>query len=163
VLKSVGEHADAATWERLRGLAAAAPTGEERFRALRALGAARDPALAERNLRLALDPAVPRLIREEMVGLVAASGHLAAAWAFARAHADALLANTTQNGGGRYLGRIVDIAAAPTIADELEAFVAARLPPAALVDAQRAADEIRTRARIRARLAPQLAAALPAS
>jgi aminopeptidase N len=163
VLKGVGEHADAATWEQLRGLAAAAPTGEERFRALRAMGEARDPALAARNLQLALAPEVPRLMREEMVGIVAASGHLSTAWSFARQHAATLLADTTQNGGGRYFGGVVDSAASATLADELEAYVAATLPPAALVDARRAGDEIRTRARIKARLAPQLAAALAAS
>ena len=162
VLQSVGRYADAATWEQLRALAAAAPTGEERIRYFHALVLARDPALAERSLRLALDADVPRLVREEIVGRVAASGHLAMAWAFAREHADGLLANVTANGGGRYFGRMVDSAASTTIADELEAFVTARLPPAALADAHRSADEIRTRARLKARLAPQLAAALPA-
>jgi len=163
VLNSVGRHADAATWEQLHALAAAAPTGEERFRYFHALALARDPALAERNLRLALAADVPRLVRQEMVGIVAAGGHLAAAWAFAREHADALLADVTANAGGRYFGRIVDSAASAAIADELEAFVAARLPADALVDARRAGDEIRTRARLKTRLAPQLAAALPAS
>jgi aminopeptidase N len=163
VLQSVGRYADAATWEQLRALAAAAPTSEERFRYFRALGEARDPALAERNLRLALAADVPRLMRREMVAMVAASGHLPAAWAFAREHADALLADITLHGGGRYFGRVVDSAASAAIADELEAFVATRLPADALADARRAGDEIRTRARLKARLAPQLAAALPAS
>ena len=163
VLQSVGRYADAATWEQLRVLAAAAPTGEERFRYFRALGEARDPALAERNLRLALAADVPRLMRREMVAMVAASGHLALAWAFSREHADALLADTTLHGGGRYFGRIVDTAASAAIADELEAFVATRLPAEALADARRAGDEIRTRAQLKARLAPQLAAALPVS
>ena len=162
VLKSVGRHADAATWDQLRALAAAAQTGEERFRYFHALGEARDPALAERNLQLALAADVPRLMREDMLGMVAGSGHLPAAWAFAREHADALLADTTANAGGRYFGRVVDTAASATIADELEAFVAARLPAGALADARRAGDEIRTRAQLKARLAPQLAAALPA-
>jgi len=163
VLNSVGLYADAATWEQLRALAAAAPTSEERFRYFHALGLARDPALAERNLQLALATDVPRLMREEMVGMVAASGHVAAAWAFARKHADALLADTTLHGGGRYFGRVVDTAASAAIADELEAFVAARLPADALVDARRSSDEIRTRALLKARLGPQLAAALPSS
>ena len=163
VLRSVGEHADLAAWEQMRALAAAAPTSDERFRVLRAMGRARDPVLAERNLQLALVPEVPRLMRAEMVGIVADSGHLAAAWAFAREHAAALLANTTENGGGRWFGGVVDSGASAALADELEAYVAATLPPAALEDARRAGDEIRTRARIKARLAPQLAAAVAAS
>ncbi len=163
VLRGAARHADAPTWEQLRLLAETAPGSEEKFRTLRALAQVRDPALAERTLRLALAADVPQIMRTEIVGSVAAHDHLALAWAFARANLEALLSDLPQNAGGRYLGRIVDPSASAATADELEAFVAARLPPSALADARRAGDEIRTRARLKARLVPQLEAALPAS
>ena len=99
---------------------------------------------------------VPRLMREDMLGMVAGSGHLPAAWAFARKHADALLADTTRERRRPVLRPpVVDTAASATIADELESFVAARLPAGALADARRAGDEIRTRASSRAAAPPR--------
>ena len=160
VLGSTGRHADAATWAQLEGLARSALGSEEQLRYYRALGQARDPALAARNLALATDAAVPRLARTEMLEQVARNSHLRTAWDYARNHVDALLADLTRYAGGRYLGSIVDTAASPEIADELEAFAAAKLPPDAVADARRAGDKIRTRALHKARLQPQLAAAL---
>ncbi len=161
VLRSAGREADAATWERIRQLAEAAQTSQERFRYYRALSQVREPMLAARSLELAISPAVPQIVRQDMVSAVARNGHLPAAWDFARANVDRLLANVTQNAGGRYFGEVVDSAASPAFADELEAFVAARLPASAQPDAHRAADEIRTRALLKARLVPQLEAVLP--
>ena len=80
----------------------------------------------------------------------------------ARDHAEALLADMKQYEGGRRFAQMVDGAADATTADELEAFAREKLPEGALVEVRRAADEIRTRAALKARLAPQLAAALAA-
>lgn len=62
--------------------------------------------------------------------------------------------------GNRYFGDIVETSASAAHADELEAFVEARLPEGALVSARRTGDEIRTRAKLKARLLPQLESAL---
>jgi aminopeptidase N len=160
VLRNAGRHADAAIWAQLKALAESALASEEKFRYYGALAQARDPALAARSLALALAPDVPQLARRDILRDVAAAGHVRMAWAFAQEHADQLLADTTRYAGGRMLARVVDTSAWATTADELEAFVAARLPADALVDARRAGDEIRTRARLKARLLPQLEAAL---
>ncbi len=72
-------------------------------------------------------------IRNGSVAEVARADHLDLAWRYARDHADAL-----------------------------EAFARDKLPEGALVEVRRGADEIRTRAALQARLAPQLAAALAA-
>jgi hypothetical protein len=103
---------------------------------------------------------VPQIIRNEIVADVARSGHLDAAWAYAREHADALLADMALGMGNWYFAGIVETSASTRLADELEAFVEARLPEGALVNARRTGDEIRTRAKLKARLLPQLEAAL---
>ena len=96
----------------------------------------------------------------EAEGRRAAVRHPALEVRLLQEHAEQLLADTTRYAGGRMLARVVDTSASATTADELEAFVAARLSADALVDARRAGDEIRTRARLKARLLPQLEAAL---
>jgi hypothetical protein len=88
--------------------------------------------------------------------------HLDIAWRYARDHADALLADMKQYEGGRRFAEMVDGATDATTADGLEAFAREKLPEGALVEVRRGADEIRTRAALKARLAPQLAAALAA-
>jgi hypothetical protein len=62
--------------------------------------------------------------------------------------------------GNRYFGGIVETSASAAHADDLENFVKTRLPEGALVNAQRTGDEIRTRAKLKARLLPQLQSAL---
>jgi aminopeptidase N len=160
VMHIAGSHADQATYDTLKRLAERALTSEEKFRYYRALGSALDPALAAQALQLASASEVPQIIRNEIVADVARSDHLDAAWAYAREHADALLADTTVAGGSRYFGRIVETSASAAHADELEDFVKARLPEGALINARRTADEIRTRAKLKARLLPQLESAL---
>ena len=158
VIGIAGRHADVATYETLLALARRAPTSEERFRAYRAAATARDPALAARTLPLALDRDVPQIIRHELLASVARSDHLALAWSFARSHADALLADMKLFDGGQAFAGIVATSSSAATADELEAFARARLTDDALVEVRRAEDEIRTRARLKARLWPELAA-----
>jgi aminopeptidase N len=160
VVNIAGRHADQATYDTLKGLAERALTTEEKFRYYRALGRVLDPALADQALRLASASAVPQIIRNDIVADVARSDHLDAAWAYAREHSDALLADMTVGAGSRYFGRIVETSASAAQADELEDFVKARLPEGALINAHRTADEIRTRAKLKARLLPQLESAL---
>ena len=155
-----GRHADAATYDALLSLAAQGVTSEERFRAYRALASAEDPALAARTVQLALDPGVPQIARHELLAIVARAGHRRLAWDFAREHADSLLADVKLYDSGRYFAQIVAGAATPASADELLAFAHEHLGGDALLEARRGADEIRTRAAMKARLLPQLDAAL---
>ncbi len=162
VVHIAGRHADQATYDTLKGLAERALTSEEKFRYYRAIFDARDPALAAQALQLAGASEVPQIIRNETVGEVARNGHLDAAWAYAREHADALRADMTLYAGDRYFAGIVETSASAADADALEEFVKTRLPEGALVNARRTGDEIRTRAKLKARLLPQLEAALAA-
>ena len=158
VVEIAGRDADVATYETLLALARRAPTTEERFRAYRALATARDPALAARTVQLALDRDVPQIVRHELLAAVARSDHRELAWAYAREHADALLADMRLYDGGPAFAAIVSTSASPATADELEAFAQARLPADALVEVRRGEDEIRTRAALKSRLWPELAA-----
>ena len=157
VVGIAGRHADVATYDTLLALARRAPTSEERFRAYRAMATARDPALAARTVRLALDRDVPRIIRNELLASVARWDHRELAWAYAREHADALLADMKLYDGGPAFAAIVSTSASMATADELEAFAQARLPGDALADVRRGEDEIRTRAALKSRLWPELA------
>ena len=160
VMHIVGRHADQPTFDAIKRLAESSIVTEEKFRYYRALADALDPALAAQALQLARASEVPQIVRNEIAADVAGSGHLDAAWAFAREQADALLADMTVNMGNRYFGTILETSAAAAHADELEAFVKARLPEGALINARRTSDEIRTRAKLKARLLPLLKAAL---
>ena len=116
-----------ATWEQLRALAAA---GADQRGAIPLLPRPRRRRAIRRSPSATCSSRsraeVPRLMRRrDGRAWSPPAATCAAAWAFAREHADALLADTTVNGGGRYFGRVVDSAASAAIADELEAFVAA--------------------------------------
>ena len=63
-------------------------------------------------------------------------------------------------GGGLALAAIVSASGSTATADELEAFARARLPVDALVEVRRGEDEIRTRAALKSRLWPELAASV---
>ena len=147
-------------YDTLKRLAETTTVTEDKFRYYHALTEALDPALAARTLQLSRAPEVPQIIRNQIGPDVAQSGHLEAAWAYAQENADALIADMTPSFGFRYFGSVVDSSASAAKADELEAFVKARLPAGALTGAQRVGDEIRTGAKLKARLVPQLAAAL---
>jgi aminopeptidase N len=162
VLNIVGRHADQATYDALKRLAERATASEDKFRAYRALGRALDPALAAQALQLARSPEVPRIIRNDIGAIVAESGHVDMAWDDARANADALLADMKLYAGTRYFGELLETATSTARADELEDFARARLPESAFTSVHRAADEIRTRAVLKERLAPQLETALAA-
>jgi aminopeptidase N len=161
VVDIAGRHADQATYDALKRLAEQALTSEQKFRFYRAAASALHPALAAQSLQLSTASEVPQIIRNEIAADVARSGHLDAAWDHARRTADARLADMTRGDANRYFGDIVETSASASRADELEAFVAARnLAEGALVNARRTGDEIRTRARLKARLWPQLEATL---
>ncbi len=161
VLRSAGRHADAAIWAQLKALAESALASEEKFRYYEALAQARDPGArraqpgARARARRAAAGAPRHPARRSRPPVMAG-------W---RGHSPRSMPTSCSPtpratpAGGCSLAWWTRSASAAT-ADELEAFVAARLPADALVDARRAGDEIRTRARLKARLLPQLEAAL---
>ena len=138
-----------------RGLARAAQGMEEQGRYYGALRQSDDPALARRALALALTDELPSSMAAGLVGGVAGR-HPALAWDFAREHADALLAKVTFFERNGYFPHIARAFHDRARADELLAFVAQKLPPEARVEAEKAADDIRFKAALKARLLPKV-------
>jgi hypothetical protein len=126
-----------------------------------AITSARDPKLASDSLQLALSEKLPPLIAERMPAAVAANGHGLLAWSFAKAHGKELLSKVAVGAQSSYFPNIVATSSDAAVADDLVAYVKATLPPEASTEAERTADQIRFQARLKARLLPQIAAALP--
>jgi len=153
----VGRHADAETWERLHALARAARGIEEQRRYFGALQYVADPALAARTLELSLLDEQSTTFAVRMVTGVAYNGDQPAlAWDFARAHADALLARLPAFSRNTYFSGVARAFNDAARADELEVFIAAKLPPEARTETERAADQIRFKSALKQRILPEL-------
>jgi aminopeptidase N len=159
VMDVAGRYGDAATYEALMQRVMHTANDEERSRFGRALMNARDPALAARTLQLALSPQLPPHVAADVVPSVGRL-HAEQAWAFAVAHRDALLKDLDAIGVERAFPSIVSASANPAHAMMMEEYVRKNLGPAALVEAQRVGNGIRIRAAQKARLLPQVRAAL---
>ena len=160
VLHIAGRYATQADRDALVALAGAALTAEEKRRYHDALNAAHDPLLATQTLPLALQTALPPTLTGAVLAGVAEAGHIGLAWAFAKEHAEALVTMQQDADRNQLFPQVVEGSADPALADALIALVKARLPAGALPEAQRVAAVIRERAGFKARVLPQLAAAL---
>ena len=159
VLGGAGMHADAATVAALARALAEAGNDEERNRLARALAAVKDPALAAGVLRIALSPRLPPTIAYLMINGVARV-HPDQVWAFAVANREALLGNADAVERNRMFADIVGGSVEVRHADMMEHYVAKNFGQDAQVEARRVGDGIRIRAAQKARLLPQVRAAL---
>jgi aminopeptidase N len=112
---------------------------------------------------MALSPYLPPQASTMIVPSVARAEHIDQAWDFAVAHKDDLMKVQDAIGRTRAFPAIVSSSANAADADKLEAYVKANFGPDALVEAQRASSGIRVRAAQKAKLIPQLRAALSAN
>jgi aminopeptidase N len=160
VMNVVGRYADQATYDALAVRALQTQSNEERNRFGAALARSADPALAGRTLQLALSPQLPPQLTTEIVPLVAGNEHIDQAWAFAVANRDALVKNLDAIGQNRAFSGIVASSSNGAHADMMETYVSDHFGPDALVEAQRVGNGIRIRAALKARLLPQVRAAL---
>ena len=159
VTSTAGRYADAATYDALAARAAAAPNSEERNRFGKALASAQDPALAARTMKALVSPdSPPDLLPYMMFGV--AGEHLDQTWAFATANRDALLKNMEALGRYAMFAGIVGSSADPRHADMMEAYMRKHFGPDAVVEAERVGNGVRIRAAQKARLLPQVRAAL---
>lgn len=159
-LEVAAREADSGLYEQLVARAVQADTSEERERLSFALAAATDPALARRTLNLALSPALPSQLTNQIVPTVAYNGHQTLAWEFAVAHREQLIKTQDAVSRNTWFPSLVGSSSNPADADMMEAFVAAHFGPDAQEEAQRVGSAIRTRAQEKQRLLPQLRAAL---
>jgi aminopeptidase N len=154
-----GRYADAPTWEALQKHAMSTSSNEERNRLGRALTAVQDPELARRTLQLALSPQLPPNLVISLVPRVGRE-HVDLAWQFAVAHREELMKNQDALSRNRAYASIVDASADPAHAEMMENYVRQNFGPDALVEAQRIGNGVRIRAAQKARLLPQVRAAL---
>jgi len=133
---------------------------EERAELAGAITSAADPALAARTLQLALSEALPAQITTQLVEQVAGSGHIGLAWEFALEHRQALMRDQEALGRNAFFPSLVRRSADAAQADMMEAWVGANFGADARPEAQKVGNAIRTRARQRERLLPQVAKAL---
>ena len=163
VVHLAGRYADQATYDVLAGLAAKAINSEEKFRYYFAMTDALDPKLAEQSLKLSLSATLPPLVTNRVIAAVAQSEHIEQAWAFAKQNGTALLGTIDGFERNRYFANIVGGSRDAALADDLEAFVKATLPPDAIAEAERTGDAIRTRAKLTPRRLAELGSALAAN
>jgi aminopeptidase N len=159
VIGTAGRYADATTYDALAQRALSTTSQEERNRYARALTAAKDPALAERTLQLALSPKIAaNQIGPMLYGV--AREHTAKAWDFAVQHKDAFLGSADAISRNRAFADMVSGSANPKDADMMEDYVRKNFGPDAVVEAERIGNGVRIRAAQKARLLPQVRAAL---
>jgi hypothetical protein len=111
-------------------------------------------------LQMALSPQLPPQLTTVIVPAVAANEHIDQAWEFAVANRDALMKNQDAVGQNRAFSGIVANSANAAHADMMENYVRQNFGPDALVEAERVGNGIRIRAALKARLLPQVRAAL---
>jgi aminopeptidase N len=159
VVNTVGRYADGATYAALGKLVAGAGTDEERNRFGGAMTLVQDPALAASALRMAVSPQVPANLATVIVASIGRE-HPDQAWDFAVANRDALLRSADAVGRNRALASVVAGSSEARHADMMEQYVGQNFGPDALVEARRVGNGIRVRAAQKARLLPQVRAAL---
>ncbi|MBD8531951.1 MULTISPECIES: M1 family metallopeptidase [unclassified Massilia] len=159
VVSTVGRYADGATYAALGKQVAAARTDEERNRFGGAMTLVQDPALAASALNMAVSPEIPANLSTMIVSSIGRE-HPDQAWEFAVAHREALLKSADAVGRNRALASVVAGSSDARHADMMEQYVGQNFGPDALVEARRVGNGIRVRAAQKARLLPQVRAAL---
>ncbi|MDR3510471.1 MAG: M1 family aminopeptidase [Caulobacteraceae bacterium] len=155
VLDIVAQHADAADWEQLHGLAVSARTELERVELYARLGEAEDPALARRALDLSLSGEPAATTTPQMVEAVS-SRHPAMALDFTAAHWDRISALLEPDTRATFPPRLVMGGSDKALADKMDAFAAANIPESARQDVRKADANIAYLAKVKAERLPDV-------
>ena len=156
VLNLAARHANQATWEQIKKQAQDALGSAEKARYYTALSLAKDPQLARQTLSLLLDPKLPTLTFSNLLYSVAGNEHLDLAWQFVQKNHVMLLASQTVRDRNKLVPNVLANACDARYANEMLAFVKAKLPPEALQETERTLESIRIRAKRKAALLPQM-------
>lgn len=157
----VAQHADQATWDRLRAMANAAPSALERSQLFTLLGRAKDPALAEQALKLALTDEPGKTTSAAIIAAVAVD-HDRRAVDFVLANREKYEALIDVSARSQALARLGGNSADLAMADKLNAYADRYLTPESRKVIDRAIAAIRTRVVTWARLKPEIIAWLDA-
>jgi aminopeptidase N len=155
VLDVVAQNADAGTWEAIRRRAAAATDPVEKQQLWRALGAARDPGLASRALRLALSADAPQEFAVALIAQVSIE-HPERAFEFAVANEGALLALVEAASRETFIPSLASTSADAAMIARVREYAERSLPTDARQAAEQSMADIRFRAEAAARQRPLL-------
>jgi aminopeptidase N len=155
VLAIVARGADAATWEQLHAAARSAADPVEKARLYRLLGSARDPALADRALDLALGGEPHATVAPTLIRAVALL-HPDRAFEFALAHRDAVEAALEPASRPFFIIGLANGSRRLHTAERVEAFAALALPASAEPEAAKTVAAIRYRAEVIAKRLPEV-------
>jgi aminopeptidase N len=147
VLTIVARQADAEAWDQLHAAARAAAEPVEKSRLYRLLGAARDPALAERALNLALSGEPPATVVPVLIRAVA-QAHPDRAFEFALANRAAVEAALEPASRPSFITGLATGSRSLQTAERVEAFAAVALPASAQPEAAKSVSAIRFRAEV---------------
>ena len=161
VLDIVADHADAATWEQLHGLAKSATSNLEKRQLYRLLAEAHDQALVQRALDLSLTDEVPATTRPSMLS-AASHYYPELALDFFASHQDAYNAVIEPASRSRFAPRLAFGARDTGIIAKLDAYAAKNIPENARGDVVKAETSVRERAAVRSQRLPDVDAWLKA-
>jgi aminopeptidase N len=158
VLGVVGRYADSRTWETLHELCLKTKSIEEKGNYYSALADALAPDLAKRTLPLSLTDELPATRAAGLVTEVSRSGEQSLlAWKFAQAERRQLDPKLDALGQIYFAPGVMRGFSDAPRASELEAYARKNLPPDAKSEISKAAEEIRFKSDLKARLVPEIA------
>jgi aminopeptidase N len=158
VFAVVGRYADQKTWEKLHELGLNTKSIEEKGNFYRAMANALGPDLAKQTLPLSLSDELPSTPATQLVIQLARTGEQPdLAWNFVQAHRKQLDAKLDAVGMIGFVPSVMrgfsDAARVP----EFEAYAQKNLPSGAKSEVAKAAEEIRLKAELKARVLPEIA------
>jgi len=155
ILGIVAYNADAARWERLRVMARDERNPLVKGQLYQLLGGARDPALAQRTLDLALTAEPGATNSSQLIGSVSGV-HPDLAFDFALAHREQVEGLVDVSSRSRFLSGLASGSADPAMVEKLEAYATRYLTPESRRPADRAIASIRDRVRVRRDRLPEI-------
>ena len=148
VLTSVAQHADAADWEQLNGLAKSAHSELERHELYALLGQTADPALAQRALDLAISGEPSVTTAPAMIEAVSRR-HPALALKFVAARWEKISAMLEPDTRATFVPRLVGGGSDPVLIDQLNDFAERNIPAGARGDVRKAVSRIAYLSKVR--------------
>lgn len=155
VLAVVAQHADAATWDALRARARAETTPLLRDHLYVLLAAAKDKALAQRALQLALTDE-PGLTNSAAMISAVAQNYPDMAVDFALANVDKINQRVDASSRSRYFARLAGGSSNPAMIDKLKSYAQANLAPSSRGDVDAAIAAIQDRIKTNAARLPEI-------
>ncbi|HTV53051.1 MAG TPA: M1 family metallopeptidase [Steroidobacteraceae bacterium] len=156
VLTVVAEQADPTSWEELHQLARGTRDTLARETLYRLLASAANASLARQALALALSDEVAETLRPTLISIVAVR-HPQAAFDFALAHLDAVMASVEPDSRSSFMPELASHGSDPALARELEAYAAAHIPASARESTVQAQAQITFQAQVRTQRLPEIA------